>query len=159
MKNYRIGFLFAIPIVIVGIILTLAGSVAAFKTPISGISLVLVGSFFWSSHYGVQINKSRNLIREYGSFLGIKSGKWTSMDALPFIAVLNGKSSMIYRSRSNRSYTNESYHYEICMFSKTPRKSITIKKFKNKEKAIAFSETLANQFKKELISNRNIVAE
>ena len=74
MTTSRHGFSFAMPIVIVGAVITLVGVPTIIESPVLGIIFMLVGPFFWSSSYGAQIDCSKNMYREYGSAYGVKSG-------------------------------------------------------------------------------------
>ncbi|MDX2361944.1 MAG: hypothetical protein QNK23_14130 [Crocinitomicaceae bacterium] len=159
MIQHRLGFSFAVPIVIVGVVITLAGILAAIESPILGIVLVLVGPFFWSGLYGTQIDKSNNRFREYGSMYGVKSGQWKPLDKMPYLTVLKGKSGMTVYSRSNRSTSIIDDRYEVCLLNQSHRTRTTVKKFETKQEAMNYCTTLADDLNKEVVMYNPAVSE
>lgn len=149
-KN-RLGFSFALPIMIGGVLLTLAGAISVIENPIIGIIMFLIGPFFWSSSYGFQININQKKFREYGSIYGIKKGKWHSLDSTPFISVLKGKSGTKIYSMSNRSTVDLDDYYEVCLLNKSQRIRFVVQKFDSKELAIKYAEQISSKLDKRIV--------
>ena len=157
-KN-RLGFSFATPIILLGVVITLAGILALFENLILGAALVVIGPFFWSSSYGSQIDTINQRFREYGSFYGIKSGEWKSLDILPDISVIKSKEGMTVYSRSNRSTSYIEDKYNVCLLNKTHRKRMTVQKFDTFEQAKTHAQELAIKLKKKLVTVNPQVSE
>lgn len=157
-KN-RIGFSFMMPILIVGVTATIAGLVTAIQTPLLGIGLALIGSFIWSSSYGIQINVDQNKFREYASMFGIKYGEWKALEKTPFISVVKGRSGMTVYSRSNRSTSVIDDRYEVCLLNNSHRKRVVIQKFEDKSKALEYANQIASKLDKSVVQFNPVVSQ
>jgi hypothetical protein len=157
-KN-RQGSSFAFPIIIGGVVLTIIGLISAIENPLIGLFLVIIGSFFWSGSYGFQINPETDKFREYGSFYGIRSGKWKPLNSTPFISILRGKSGTRIHSMSNRSTADINEFHQVCLLSETHRTRYTVKKFKSKEQALEYAESLSSQLNKPIVKFNPVVSQ
>jgi len=155
----RLGFSFATPIILLGVVITLAGITTLFENQILGVALVVIGPFFWSSSYGSQIDTVNQQFREYNSFYGIKSGEWKPLDKLPDISVIKSKEGITVFSRSNRSSSYIEDKFEVCLLNKTHRKRMTVQKFDTFEHAKTHAQDLAIKLKKELVTFNPKVSE
>ena len=151
MIKYKLGFSFAPPIVIVGVIVSIAGVLTAIEGPLLGILLIIAGGFIWSSTYGSQIDPTNIRFREYGSVFGIKSGKWRPLDEAPFITVMKGREGMTVYSRSNLSTTSIDDRFEVCLLSNTHRSKTVIMKFENEDQAAEYAKAIALKLDKEIV--------
>jgi hypothetical protein len=151
MINNRLGFSFPSFIVVGGGLLTFSGFVSSIENLLIGISMILAGPFFWSSHYGIQINTKENKFREYVSMYGIKKGKWQSLDYTPFISVLKSRSGTRVYSSSSHSTTNMSNSYDVCLLNKTHRKKFVLKKFDSKHQAEKYAENISSKLNKSFV--------
>lgn len=158
MINHRIGFSFALPVVIVGVIIILAGLISAIESPILGVVLILAGSFIITSSYGTQIDVDKNQFREYGSIFGIKNGEWKSLNKMPNITVLKNRIGVRVYSQSNRSTVNTDDSYEVCLLNESHRAKVTIQKFETEHQALKYGEQLASKLKKEVVHYNPVVS-
>lgn len=150
-KN-RLGFSFPLIVVIGGGLLSFAGLISAIENPIIGVFMILVGSFFWSNAYGIQIDTKQNRFREFGSLFGIKNGKWHSLDNLPYISILKNRSGTRVYSMSSHSTTTINNSFVVCLLNHTHRKKFIIKKFNAYNQALSYAENISNQLSKSLVS-------
>ncbi len=141
--THRIGFSFAPPIIVGGVVLVLAGAVSILENPWLGVGLIVAGGFFSSGTYGTQINFELKQVREYGSFYGIKKGPWKSLNHFPFVSILSGKSGYTVYSRSNQSTSTIDHHYDVCLLNKNHRMKVVVQKFDSKDEATAYANQLA----------------
>lgn len=152
MTTNKLGSSFATPIVLVGIVISMAGIISLIESPLLGIGLTLAGAFFWSSSYGIQLDKGNNRFREYGSIFGIKRGEWKALKELPYVSVLNARSSSTMFSQSNRSTTHVEDYLKVCLLDREHRRKVTVKKFTESDQALAYGKQLAVDLEKELVT-------
>ena len=159
MISNRIGFQFALPIVAVGLLITLFGIISLIQVTIFGFVLIPVGLLFVTSSYGSEIDPVKNQFREYDSYLGVKRGDWTSMDDVFFLTVLKGRLGTRFYSQSNRSTSLIDDKYEVYFLNKNHRKKVLIQKFETKKEAIEFAEKISKIIKKQIVSYNPVVSE
>lgn len=159
MIKYRLGFSFALPIVIGGVVLPISGCAVVFESPIIGIIMLTLGSFFWSSSYGVQIDSDLLKFREYGSMFGINMGNWKSLDKVPYLSIVKGREGMRIHSMSNRSTSSIDDCFEVCLLTKSHRQRVVVQKFDGINEALNFGRKLASKLGKELVQFNPIVSE
>jgi hypothetical protein len=147
------------PIVIAGVAVTLAGIFATIENPLLGAGIVLLGSFMWSSSYGIQIDVEQNKFREYASIFGIKYGEWKSLDKTPFISIVKGRSGMTVYSRSNRSTSVVDDRYEVCLLNNSHRARVVIQKFENKNTAMNYANEIASKLDKTVVQFNPVVSQ
>ena len=141
----RIGFSFAMPLVIVGFVMILGGILSITENIYIGIGMAILGGFISFSDYGTQIDKTVNKYREYSSFYWIKRGEWKSLEKYPFLCVLPSRTGMTIYSRTNKSTTNIDDSFDICLLSANHRGKIVIQKLTTKDEAIVYAETLSSE--------------
>ncbi|MFN2428515.1 MAG: hypothetical protein ABR574_00755 [Cryomorphaceae bacterium] len=141
--TYRAGYSFAVSVVVVGAVIALVGLLTIFVAPIIGFFMVVAGGFLFSSTYGFQLDKKRWRCREYSSVFWIKRGDWISLDTLPDVSILSGKSGFVVRSMSNRATENTTANYTVYLLSKTHRTKVMVKRFEDHGRAKEFAESLA----------------
>ena len=157
-KN-RIGFSFATPIIIAGVVISIAGFAATIETPLLGVVLALGSMFLWTSSYGIEIDIQQNRFREYGSMYGIKKGEWKSLDKVPFITVLRGRTGMTVYSRSNRATSDIDDRYEVYLLNQSHRAKILVQRFDSKKQALTYAEKLAVKLEKKIVQYSPAVSE
>lgn len=134
-ESHSLGFAFGIPAQIIGAVLTLIGLLALISlTPagfLFGPVVLFGGLFLLTSSYGTQIDYQNQYIREYGSFVGIKRGKWKNLDKYPYITVLTAN---VSRKSSDVtglvSVVDTKEAYGIYFLSKTHFNRILFKRVK-----------------------------
>lgn len=159
MINNRHGFSFALPIIIGGGILTLGGIISSIENPILGLVMVAVGPFFWSSSYGIQLDPEQNRFREYGSFYGIKSGKWKPLDKVPFLTIVRGRGGTAVYAGTNRSTTVIDDRFQVCLLTNSHRTRIVVQKFENLIDAEVYAKQLASTLSKTVVQFNPVVSE
>lgn len=148
--NYRAGFSFAIPVVIVGTVIGVLGLLTVLFVPVIGGVMAAAGGFIATSSYGFQLDKKRNRCREYSSVFWIKRGTWINLDNLPDVSILSGKSGFVVRSMSNRATDSTTLNYTVYLLSKTHRTKVMVKKFEDRSLAQEFAESLAMTLNRDL---------
>lgn len=143
-KN-KIGNSFPTTLVIVGVIAVLGSVVEMFTNPIIAIILFLVGLFICTSSYGTEIDVTNKKYREYGSIYGLKRGSWFDSNTMPFIAILRSRSGYRMYSTSNRSTTDTTDFYDVCLLNQSHRKKVVLMKFKSKDEALRFASNMESQ--------------
>lgn len=134
-ESHSLGFAFGLPAQIIGAVLTFMGLLALSSLSPAGFlfgPIVLLGGLFLlTSSYGTQIDYQNKYIREYGSFIGIKRGKWKNLDKYPYVTVLSAN---VSRKSSDitglASVVETKEAYGIYFLSKTHYNRILLKRVK-----------------------------
>jgi hypothetical protein len=150
-KSNKIGFSFAMPVVVIGVAIILFAFAMISINPFLGIGFILAGGFMSTSSYGTQIDLENKKFREYGSAFGIKNGKWNSLDVLPFLSLMKSRSGYTVYSRTNRSSTDVDDFYEVCLLTQNHRKKIVVQKFSYKKDATEFLNKLSTTLNKPIV--------
>ena len=143
-KN-KIGNSFPTTLVIVGVIAVLGSVIEMFTNPIIAIILLLVGLFICTSSYGTEIDVTNKKYREYGSIYGLKRGSWFDLKTMPYIAILRSRSGYRMYSTSNRSTTDTTDFYDVCLLNQSHRKKVVLMKFKSNDEALKFASNMESQ--------------
>lgn len=147
------------PIIAIGVVITIVGVISLFGNTILGIGLILGGPLLWTNSYGIQIDPKTNKYREYGSIYGIKKGTWKPLDALPFITILKGRSGWTVYSRSNRSTVDVEDCFEVYLLNQSHRKKVLVTKMEDKTKAEAYALELAALTDKSVVRFNPVLSE
>jgi hypothetical protein len=105
-----------------------------------------------TSSYGTEIDIENKKFREYGSAFGIKSGKWNSMKALPFLSLMTSRSGHSVYSRTNHSTTDVDDYYDVCLLNQNHRTKIVIQKFTAKKEATEFINDFSSKLNKPIVA-------
>lgn len=141
----RMGFSFPFHILLGSISMSVAGIVAVFENPLLGIGLIVVGSFFWSSSYGSQIDFDKGVFREFGTIFGIKRGEWKKLEKLKDVTILVGQQKTAIMANVVQVGTSTDDRYEVCLLNESHRVRIVIQKYKDLEEAKTFAASLATK--------------
>lgn len=139
--------------------ITFLGIGGLFTEPILGVAGILIGAFFWSSSYGIDIELKEKKFREYSSAYGLKSGKWKSLDKLPFITVMVVRESMAIHSRSNNSTITTDTKIGVYLLTNSHRGKILVQKFEKNQEAKKYAESLSKRMKKEIVQYSPVISE
>ena len=155
--SFKHGFYFQLPGRIVGIALTVVGFfmlISFYIVPMFiGFAILVFGLYMVTGASGMDINYSHNIFKEYNKFLGIKMGKWNSLNLYPFITVLSANKS---NKASDITGLNKTVVTEkalgIYLLNNSHRKKILLKRtYPTMEKAKAEAEKIAELTDKELM--------
>lgn len=95
--TFKHGFYFQLPGRIVGIALSVVGFfmlISFYIVPMFiGLALLIFVLYMITGTSGVDINYSHNIFKEYDKILGVKIGKWKSLNPYPFITVMSANKS------------------------------------------------------------------
>ena len=83
----KIENFFPIPIIVIGVVMSLLGIAVFVKHPIFGAINFLIGLVFFLSKKGVQIDYDKNQYREYFGILGFKKGAWKNLPSISLITI------------------------------------------------------------------------
>jgi len=147
-QTFRAGFSFAMPIVITGVVISLAGLLIALLSPIAGAIIFILGGLMCTASYGFQLDARNDRFREYTSVFGIKRGSWLKLSDYPDVAVLSGKKGTTVRSLSNRSTSTTEATFTVHLLTPTHRTRVPIKSFKEPAEAKDFAQHLASSLNK-----------
>lgn len=143
-KN-KIGKSFPTTLVFVGAIAVLGSLIEMFTNPLLAIILLLVGLFICTSSYGTEIDVTNKNYREYGSIYGLKRGSWFDLNTMPYLAILKSRSGYRMYSTSNRSTTDTTDYFDVCLLNQTHRKKVVLMRFKSKDEALKFASNIESQ--------------
>lgn len=156
-ETFKHGFYFQLPGRVVGLALSTVGFfmiISLYLIPIFiGLGILFFGLYMVTGTSGVDINYSHNIFKEYDKFLGLKFGKWKSLNPYPFITVMpankSNKSSDI--TGLNRTVVTQEA-LGIYLLNNSHRKKILLKRtFPVMDKAKVEAEKMANLTNKELM--------
>lgn len=155
--TFKHGFYFQLPGRVVGIALSVVGFfmlISFYIVPMFiGLALLIFGLYMITGASGIDINYSHNIFKEYNKVLGIKMGKWKSLNSYPFITVMSANKS---NKASDITGLNKTVVTEkalgIYLLNNSHRKKLLLKRtFPTMEKAKAEAEKIANLTDKELM--------
>ena len=127
-----------------GFIVLFAGVAAFFANPIIGLIVSIVGAVPAFSTMGFQYDSEQNQCREYTSYLGLKTGDWTSLNEFPDIAIRYSLQSTSAFSRAMvEMETSRDHFFLVCLLSESHRKKMVVQKIKDRELAEKESKRLA----------------
>lgn len=96
-ETFKHGFYFQLPGRVVGLALTIVGFfmiVSLYIIPMFiGLFLFLFGLYMVTGASGIDMNYTNEIFKEYNKVVGIKIGKWKSLNSYPFITVLTANKS------------------------------------------------------------------
>ena len=127
---------------IAGFVLLIAG-LFLIRT-VSGVFLILLGSFFSFSHSGVSIDTEKRTIHIYSKIMGLfKSGGYKDLKNFDHISVIHNKRISRTFSQSNRITTLEEYDYRVFLISPNKRVKVAVKKCDTIEEATKEAKILS----------------
>ncbi|MCK5856033.1 MAG: hypothetical protein KAG64_01010 [Bacteroidales bacterium] len=133
------------PSMTVGGYLLMGMSLAVFYEGVyfAGLLFILVGGFVSFANNGIQINPDSMMSKQYIGYLGLRLGKWKSMEQYSYITILRSRETTTTFSRSNRATTsNAELFYDITLVDKTHRQKLGIKRVKDEKQTIADAKEL-----------------
>lgn len=144
--THSFGKSFPASFIMTGYIFMIVGIIILFKVIIVGVIVLLIGAFIAFVNSGVQINIADRGYRTYDSFLGIKKGKWLSIDKYSYITLMRKKESSATLSRSNRrAVTSSDVQFDICLLNENHSKTRPIKRLKNEKNGLEDLNELSKQ--------------
>jgi hypothetical protein len=155
--SFKHGFYFQLPGRVVGVALSVVGFfmiISFYTVPMFiGLALLLFGLYMVTGAEGIDINYSNKVFKEYNKILGVKLGKWQSLNPYPFITVMSANKS---NKASDITGLNSTVVTEkalgIYFLSNSHRKKILLKRtFPTMEKAKNEAEKIASLTDKELM--------
>jgi len=127
-----------IPIVF-GLLLIIPGAY------ISALIFILIGSFITFANNGIQLDTNTNRSKQYVSYLGLRMGKWKSMEQYHHISILRSRETTTAFSRSNRrTTTSEDVYYDITLLDDTHRQKLGVKRSKSEKLALESAKELVD---------------
>jgi hypothetical protein len=155
----KIGNPFPIPVLIIGVILTLGSLLVVAESSLVAVGFVLVGLLIWTSSYGTEIDITNRRYREYTSFFGLKRGQWFGLEDMPYLAILKSRSGNTVYSRSNQSTTDLDDYYDVCLLNETHRKRVVLMRFKSNDEASKYAQNIESKLGLTLTQFNPVVSE
>jgi len=110
---------------------------------IAAIIFFIIGSFIAFADNGILLDPVGKRSKQYIGFVGLKMGKWKSMQQYCHITILRSRESTTAYSRSNRATTTSAeIYYDVTLLDKTHRQKLGVKRFKGEQQAVAYSKRL-----------------
>lgn len=156
-ETFKHGFYFQLPGRVVGVALSVVGFLMLMSFNIVpmfiGLPLLVFGLYMLTGASGIDINYSHNIFKEYNKVLGIKFGKWKSLNLYPFMTVMSANKS---NKASDITGLNKTVVTEkalgIYLLSNSHRTKILLKRtFPTMQKTKAEAEKIAELTGKELM--------
>ena len=111
------------------------------------LSIVLIGLpiLAMSIYYvGTEIDTSRSRIREYGSVLGIRWGKWTSITPYKAIVLLSQRRVGTMYSRGQVALDQTEQNFDVTLVDETHRKKFLLRACDTVSEARALAEQVSD---------------
>jgi len=150
------------PAMTVGGYILMALSVLAFLDGgyIGGVLLILAGGFIAFATNGILIDPNTKRTKQYIGYLGLRIGKWKSMEQYCHITILRSRESTTAYSRSNRATTTRAeIFYDVTLLDKTHRQKLGVKRLKGEQPAIASAKELMNILGFDFVKYNPVVSE
>ena len=131
--TFKHGYFFRPPGRFVGFALTFGGffmCISFLIVPMLIGSLILAfGVYMLTGTSGVEINYSKNIFKEYYTIIGIKFGKWVSLDPYPFLSIMSANKSNNASDITGLNKTVVSdLAYGIYLLNNSHRKKVLLKR-------------------------------
>jgi len=130
-----------------------AGLINLAFQPIAGFVAILVSIFVIFAQNGLCLDPQKNQYQSYTKFLGLKMGKWQSLEEYADLCILKTKQSTKAYSRAMvESETSSEVFYDIYLVSKNHRKKLLIKRSSLFDQAKIEAELLAQALERPLVA-------
>ena len=108
-----------------------------------GLLFILGGGFVSFANNGIQINPDSMMSKQYIGYLGLRLGKWKSLEQFCHITILRSKESSTVFSRSNRATTTSlETFYDVTLLGKSHHQKLGVKRLKGEQQAIEAAKEL-----------------
>ena len=150
--TYKTENVFYLPIIILGYILLIVPILLlVFHEMVVSLPLILVGIIFAFSWRGIAFNSSNKTFKIFVSFLGIRFGKWQSLEGFPYLSILFKNTGFALHGRSQQKVTLTNRVYEISLMNESHRTRFVVKKFKTDEEAKVEAKKIATNLALKLV--------
>lgn len=160
--TYKFGNYFPVKIIVFALLFMLYGFYLINSDFIGVGCFLIIGSFLIATtKYGVEIIKenSSKKYRTYYTYFGVKTGKWTSIENYPYIAILNKKMSYNMSSLGAKSLKFTEEFYEIYLLNQTHRHKLLIKSSSDLEEISNGIKKIAQDLNVEYVQYSPVVSE
>ena len=133
------------PSMTVGGYILMAMSVFAFMEGayIVGVLVIVAGGFVSFAKNGILIDPNLKRAKQYIGYLGLRIGKWKSMEQYCHITILRSRESSTTYSRSNRvTTTSAETFYDVTLLDKTHRQKLGVIRLKGEKQAAEAAKEL-----------------
>jgi hypothetical protein len=132
----------------IGYIFMILGFVFGLLTsnPIALIDYCLIGFYFAFSHYGFEVSNDKSRFREYFNYMGLKFGKWRSLEEFPYLTVFYVKQTETTGSGRTMLETSiEEMVYKVYLLNESHREKVLVKQTPNEDEAKHITHTIINE--------------
>lgn len=127
------------------VLIMIVGIIMLFSKTMIGFVLITAAGFILTAGSGTEIDKEKNLYREYSSFyFSIKSGKWKKFNGTEKLFINSAKNSaQMYTAHTSHSsvFTNQEFNGYLKLIDGT---KIHLLKSRKKEKLVAIMNNAAS---------------
>ena len=152
------GTVFPPALVYAGYIFLAFGVLTVTSNWILGSILICASIFISFSFCGLEIDLKTKRYKEFSIYFGIKAGKWTSLDQILYVTILHNKEIYEIHSRANITTSDSENFFEVYMLDKSHREKILVKRFKNPDLAINYSNKISSILNIELTKYNPVVS-
>jgi hypothetical protein len=100
---------------------------------------------------GVYLDTANKRMRQYSSYLWIKSGSWKGIEMYPFLTLFKSKLSSTVYSRGNVALDLTDTVYDVFLLSKNHRERVLIYSCPSKEQAVKTANILGKKLDREVV--------
>lgn len=143
--------MFPQPVMIGGIVFGAVGILAALEIWYFGLLMIFLGGYVGLGVNGVRIDAEGKRYKSYSKWLGMRSGKWKSMEPFPYVSVLGKQIGLTMASRGNRSVDVGESTYVVCLLSPTHRTKVIIRQEDTRRQAEKYAEFIASELNKQVV--------
>jgi hypothetical protein len=118
---------------------------------ILGTLLTVISALAATMRTGVYLDTANRRMRQYSSYLGVKSGKWNGMEMYPFLTLFKSKLSSTIYSRGNVALDLTDTVYDVFLLSKNHRQRVLIYTCPGKDQALQMARILGKKLEKEVV--------
>jgi hypothetical protein len=142
---YTLGSTFPPSTRTAGYIVFFAGLLAFLFAPIIGLLFMLGGVFVAFAKNKIELDPKKKQYRLFTSIVGIKMGKWLSLEDFPYITILKKREVTTTYSRASNTpaTTGDDTFYGIYLLNKSHRKKLLITRLSTREEATAHLDRLS----------------
>lgn len=147
--GFRTGYYFTGGIMFLGVALVLPGIFISKIHILATLPFFLVSVIILTTHYGLEIDITRKLHREYVWLMGLKFGPWEPFMSMEYIFIKKNRVAQTMHSLLNAHETHSEEYDAYLKFTETDK--VHLGSAKRKEKLIKRMQGVAHQLQLDII--------
>jgi len=155
----NLGPVFPQPVMIGGLVFAGFGIILLFQIWYMGILMIVLGGYVGIGVNGVCIDTTRMMFKTYTKWLGIRNGRWKSLESYPFLSVIKWQVGITMASRGNRTLDMPETTFCVCLLSSTHRTKVVIRQEDSFRQAEKFAKETAGRLGKAVVEYSPVISE